>query len=295
MNLFELQQGSSRELQLFPHIISTGSKKNNSIQLESFQESNADFVRIYYIIDGKYEWQIGDEQHQLYPGDAVLILPGRKLSSLKGFLEIGTLGWLHFRIDRLDRENFIAGSWSSLTESERYTIGNILLSNKSVIRSRTGETSRIFVSLQNELLNHEIGFYTRVNQLLDELLVVLTRQLTKQGNPGRDFSKTFLQLEQKLREDLSHQWSVEEMAATVGMGTTLFNVRVKTYTGFTPINYLINLRIAESIKLLRKPELNLTDIALDTGFYSSQHFSTTFKKLTGYAPSEFRKKNSTDS
>jgi AraC-like DNA-binding protein len=295
MNLFELQQGSSRELQLFPHIVSTGSKKNNSIQLESFQESNADFVRIYYIIDGKYEWQIGDEQHQLYPGDAVLILPGRKLSSVKGFLEIGTLGWLHFRIDRLDRENFIAGSWSSLSESERYTIGNILLSNKSVIRSRTGETSRIFVSLQNELLNHEIGFCTRVNQLLDELLVVLTRQLTKQGNPGRDFSKTFLQLEQKLREDLSHQWSVEEMAATVGMGTTLFNVRVKTYTGFTPINYLINLRIAESIKLLRKPELNLTDIALDTGFYSSQHFSTTFKKLTGYAPSEFRKKNSTDS
>jgi AraC-like DNA-binding protein len=294
MNLFELQQGSSRELQMFPHIVSTGSKKNNAIQLESFQESMADFIRIYYIIDGKYEWQIEDEPLQLYPGDTALILPGRKLSSVKGFLEIGTLGWIHLRIGRLDKGNFIAGSWSSLTESELYTIGNILLSNKSVVRLRTGETSRIFISLQHELLNHEIGFYTRVNQLLDELLVMLTRQLTKQGNPGRDFSKTFLQLEQKLRENLSHQWSVEEMAATVGMGTTLFNVRVKTYTGFTPTNYLINLRIAESIKLLRKRELNLTDIALDTGFYSSQHFSTTFKKLTGYAPSEFRKKNSAD-
>jgi len=47
--------------------------------------------------------------------------------------------------------------------------------------------------------------------------------------------------------------------------------------------------------ILRKPELNFTDIALDTGFYSSQHFSTTFKKLTGYTPSEFRKKGSADS
>jgi len=295
MNLFELQQGRCQELQMFPHIVSTGNKKNNAIQLESFRESIADFIRIYYIIDGKYEWQIGDEHQQLYPGDTVLILPDRKLSSVKGFLEIGTLAWVHLRVDRLDRGNFVAGEWSSLTESELHTIGNILLSNTSVVRSRTGETNRIFISLQDELMNHEIGFYTRVNQLLDELLVMVTRQLTKQGNPGRDFSKTFLQLEQKLRENLSHQWSVEEMAATVGMGTTLFNLRVKKHTGFTPINYLINLRIAESIKLLRKPELNFTDIALDTGFYSSQHFSTTFKKLTGYTPSEFRKKNSAES
>lgn len=290
MNLFEFQQGRSGELQMFPHIISTGNKKNNAIQLESFLESVTDFIRIYYIVDGKYEWQIGDKLHQLYPGDTVLILPGVKLSSVKGFLEIGTLGWVHLRIDKLDKESFVTGSWSSLTESERYTIGSILLLNKSVVPSKTGETSRILSSLQNELAHHEIGFCTRVNQLLDELLVVLTRLLTKQNNPGRDFSKTFLILEQKLRENLSHQWSVEEMAATLGMGTTLFNVRVKTFTGFTPINYLINLRIAESIKLLRKPSLNLTDIALDTGFYSSQHFSTTFKKLTGYTPSEFRKK-----
>ncbi|MDP9229824.1 MAG: helix-turn-helix domain-containing protein [Bacteroidota bacterium] len=37
--------------------------------------------------------------------------------------------------------------------------------------------------------------------------------------------------------------------------------------------------------------MNVTGIALDTGFYSSQHFTTTFKKLTGYMPGEFRKKN----
>jgi AraC-like DNA-binding protein len=37
--------------------------------------------------------------------------------------------------------------------------------------------------------------------------------------------------------------------------------------------------------------VHVTDIALDVGFYSSQHFATTFKKLTGYTPSDFRKKN----
>jgi len=81
------------------------------------------------------------------------------------------------------------------------------------------------------------------------------------------------------------------MSALVGLGTTAFSEKVKSYTGFSPLNYLINIRISEAIKLLKRADVHVTDIALDTGFYSSQHFATTFKKLTGYTPSEFRKKN----
>jgi AraC-like DNA-binding protein len=84
---------------------------------------------------------------------------------------------------------------------------------------------------------------------------------------------------------------VEEMAGLVGLGTTSFAEKVKNFTGFPPLNYLITIRISEAIKLLKKQDMNVTEIALDTGFYSSQHFSTTFKKLTGYTPSEFKKRN----
>jgi AraC-like DNA-binding protein len=102
-----------------------------------------------------------------------------------------------------------------------------------------------------------------------------------------------MKLEQSLRENLSHQWTVEEMAALVGLGITAFSEKVKSYTGFSPLNYLINIRISEAIKLLKRRDVHVTDIALDVGFYSSQHFATTFKKLTGYTPSEFRKKHIT--
>ena len=140
-------------------------------------------------------------------------------------------------------------------------------------------------------MNQEIGYVTRVNQLIDELLILTARHLTRQDNSRRDFPQTFMKLEQSLRENLSHQWTVEEMAALVGLGTTAFSEKVKNYTGFSPLNYLINIRISEAIKLLKRPDVHVTDIALDVGFYSSQHFATTFKKLTGYTPSDFRKKN----
>ena len=100
-----------------------------------------------------------------------------------------------------------------------------------------------------------------------------------------------MKLEHSLRENLAHQWTVEEMAALVGLGVTAFSEKVKSYTGFSPLNYLINIRISEAIKLLKRSHVHITDIALDVGFYSSQHFATTFKKLTGYTPSEFRNKN----
>ncbi|MBL7743746.1 MAG: helix-turn-helix transcriptional regulator [Chitinophagaceae bacterium] len=291
MNQFVLQQGHSPELELFPHIVELGAKKNSSIQLNSLPESVSDSIRIYYVIDGKFEWNIHHQPYMLYPGDVALILPGQAFGSEKGFLEIGSLSWIHITIAKLESGEVVPGKWSSLSESESLTIGKILVLNNSLVLSKLNEAGRILQYIQSELFNQHIGYCTRVNHLIDELFITITRQLTRQSNPARDFPKAFMQLEQTLRQNLSHQWTVEEMAAVVGMGTTLFNEKVKSYSGFSPINYLINIRISEAIKLLKKVDISLTDIALDTGFYSSQHFSTTFKKLTGYTPSEFRKNN----
>lgn len=295
MKQFVLQHGHSRDLQLFPHIKEIGLRKNISIQLNSLPATTSDCLRLYYIIDGKFEWYIHQQQHMLFPNDMALILPGQRFSSTKGYMEIGTVWWIHLKINSLERDNRIwIGDWSRLSDSESQTIGKMLLFKNPGVLSKINEAGRIIHSLQTELNDQEIGYGSRVNQLLDELLIFITRYLARQNNSGRDFPKAFLQLEQTLRQNLSHQWTVEEMAAMVGMGTTLFNDRVKSYSGFSPINYLINIRISEAIKLLKQPDLSVTDIALDTGFYSSQHFSTTFKKLTGYTPSEFRKRNLTE-
>jgi AraC-like DNA-binding protein len=293
MNQFLLQQGTSKELELFPHIIEFALKKNNSIQLNSLPEATSDSLRIYYIVDGRFDWLIHGAHHIVYPLDIAIVLPGQKFGGIKGFLDVGALFWINIKVEKFDPGGkLVIGKWSSLSENESMTIGKILSLSNCLVLLKLKEAGSLLQELQQELLHQQIGYTTRVNQLIDELFLLVARRLTYQSNSYRDFPQAFMKLEKTLRQNLSHQWTVEEMAGLVGLGTTSFAEKVKRYTGFSPLNYLITIRISEAIKHLKMQDLNVTEIALETGFYSSQHFSTTFRKLTGYTPREFRKKNS---
>jgi AraC-like DNA-binding protein len=291
MNQFLLQKGSSKELEQFAHIIEFAIKKNNAIQLSTVDECT-NCIRIYYVLEGKFEWTINDADYILYPGDLVLIQPGCRFSRQTGVLDIGKLCWICIELEKTrSPEGIMFGKWSSFPVNEILTIGKILRLCNTPVISRIKEAERILTGIRYELFYQQVGYVTRTNQLIDELVILLARKLTLNNNTHRDFPKSFLNLEQNLRQNLSHQWTVEEMAALVGLGTTTFTEKVKSYSGFTPLNYLITIRISEAIKLLKQNHLSVTNIALDVGFYSSQHFSTTFKKLTGFTPSDFRKKN----
>lgn len=291
MNQYVLKK-ECKDLHAFPHIIEFGIKKITTIQFDSLKKETSDWLRFYYVIDGRFEWVIDGQHNVLYPGDLAIILPGQPFGGEKDLFDIGNVSWLHLQVDHLDLVGKKAlGEWSRLTDSECRHIGKILLSNNSPVLSKLKDAASLFQNLYYEFLNQEIGYSTRINQMIDELFILIARQLTRQEDSRRDFPQTFMKLEQSLREDLSHQWTLEEMAALVGLGITSFSEKVRGYTGFSPLNYLINIRISEAIKLLKRTDVHITDIALDVGFYSSQHFATTFKKLTGYTPTEFRKKH----
>lgn len=288
MHQFILQHSCSPELQVCQGVNEFALKKISSLSVNLLPNKPLDCFCLYAIVDGKFNWIINVNQYTLYPGDLALVLPGDQVASVKGELEIGTVYWISFHIDQV---------WPIATSElnkEQQAVKKMVLLNSQSVLPKVPEVLHLLHQLREELFAQEIGFATRTNALIGEILIRLARRLSQQQTYQRDFPKSFMELELSLRRDLSHPWTVEEMAAGVGLGLSAFSDKVKNYTGFSPMNYLINIRISEAIKLLKKPEVPITSIALDTGFYSSQHFATTFKKITGFTPSEFRKNSSSN-
>jgi AraC-like DNA-binding protein len=88
-------------------------------------------------------------------------------------------------------------------------------------------------------------------------------------------------------------FGVEELAADVGMSTSNFYRRLKELTGQAPNVYLRNFRLQKAAELLKADkDLSATEVMFEIGIESPSYFSTSFKKLHGFSPSEFVKKKS---
>ena len=85
--------------------------------------------------------------------------------------------------------------------------------------------------------------------------------------------------------------NIAEYAESKNMSTSWFIRNFKLYTGSTPLNYILNIRISNAQSLLENTKYNITEIAAITGYDNPLYFSRLFKKQTGLSPSEYRKQS----
>src|SRR5690606_39381397 len=85
-----------------------------------------------------------------------------------------------FYVDRMDTDGMKLGKWSNLSASECSAIGKILLMNDLSVMA-VKEVSNILYEMRSEIMNQEIGYITRINSMLDSLLIVISRQSTRQA------------------------------------------------------------------------------------------------------------------
>lgn len=82
---------------------------------------------------------------------------------------------------------------------------------------------------------------------------------------------------------------IKNLAEYLGLSESHFIDLFKRETGETPHQYLLIIRLDRARRLLLSEELSLTEIALNCGFSSSAHFSSTFRKYYGVSPSDYKK------
>jgi AraC-like DNA-binding protein len=70
--------------------------------------------------------------------------------------------------------------------------------------------------------------------------------------------------------------------------TEYINRKIKQYSGYTPVQYLQQIRIARAKELLSNTDHTLSYITEEVGYHDPTVFYKAFKKLTGVAPGYWR-------
>jgi AraC family transcriptional regulator len=91
-----------------------------------------------------------------------------------------------------------------------------------------------------------------------------------------------------IRENLSGNLGVADMANLVQMGPCHFARAFKESTNMSPHQYVLRRRIERALQMLKESQMSLAGVAYEVGFSSQGHFSTVFRKAAGVSPSEYR-------
>jgi len=91
-----------------------------------------------------------------------------------------------------------------------------------------------------------------------------------------------------MHERVENPWTVETLAAALGMSRSAFALRFKELLGETP-KYLTNWRMYKATGSLQKDDRKMFEIAKSVGYDSDAAFSKAFKRVLGVAPREYRR------
>jgi AraC family transcriptional regulator len=92
-----------------------------------------------------------------------------------------------------------------------------------------------------------------------------------------------------IEEHVSKQISLAELAELAQLSVYHFSRAFKQSFGLPPHRYHTSRRIERARVLLAKPNLSVTEIALEVGFSDASSFTGTFHKLVGRTPTDYRR------
>ncbi|WP_258171341.1 AraC family transcriptional regulator [Paenibacillus sp. R14(2021)] len=87
----------------------------------------------------------------------------------------------------------------------------------------------------------------------------------------------------------AQQISIEELSRNLGYHRTHLSKMFKQFTGVSPMQFLLKVRMDRAKELLNEQNrLSIDQVASSVGYADALYFSKQFRKTYGYSPSEYR-------
>ena len=99
-----------------------------------------------------------------------------------------------------------------------------------------------------------------------------------------------LRATERLRSESDADVSLAALASDAGLSRFHFCRAFKESTGLSPHAWLRQYRLEQAMKMLRDTDASVVSIAAALGYASQTAFAAAFRKLTGEAPTDWRRR-----
>jgi AraC-like DNA-binding protein len=262
-----------------------------------FGSHRHDFMEFSYVIEGRGFEIINGESHPMEPGTFTLVMP-YQFHAIHSNQDCPLqLYNCNFGIHLYNSAEPLPGS---VDPSEDYE----LLPYAQVPPTEQPQFLAIMEELYAEYKGGQLWRQALIKAKLTEVLVRFDRlrrcagqevpmldvkklEGRDRGRPNSDIWKAIQYIHEHYREDITLSGLAERFGFSVSYLSELF----KKTIGQNFVSFVHEVRIRQACALLIATEMNVLDIALETGYGSYNTFTRIFKESKGITPAIFRKQN----
>ena len=231
--------------------------------------------QLLYIASGKAEFYFHGKKEIVTAGHMVIYRPKEEQRYYYYGKDQPEVYWVHFTGNNV--KNIL----------RKYGIADDI---HTIYAGTSLEYKRIFTSMIQELQLCRDDYEELLIHYFMELLILIHR--LPDEKPRKRERIVMHEIEQAVQyftENYNTSISIDRYAQSHNLSISWFIQNFKQYTGTTPTQYILLLRISNAKDLLENTAYNVSEIANIVGYDNPLYFSRIFKKQSGVSPSEYRK------
>lgn len=252
------------------------------------------YIELLYFLKGKADVIVGNKRYEVYQGDFVII-NSREVHSIYSTYDAQT----SYIVIKFDTDVLYTSAKAAF--EAKYVLPFTLsqqdyqkLFTKAEFESSS--ISNLPLDLFKEYSEKNYGYELAVRMNIGRIFLWIIRKWEAKGLiinleniPDEMDINKLQQLLDYLDVHYADKLNVEEMAKMCNLSYCYFSRYFRKVMGKTFTEHINYIRIIEAKRLLLTTEMNITEVALSTGFTSSSYFIEQFKRYSKESPKQFKK------